>query len=217
MNDTGSGKYEEGAIDASKGKYEMDCPYPPSSPQGKDWLEGNHDWRRFNDKNCAWYDHSFSLQNGMNSRQYMRLNILVSNLRYIATPHGSMHALWDTIFDIEAFLQGKETLIIKSPDEWISYAEESVRQHIMRDRNSGPELSHRILVSGGIGFPITKTDVISILEGLLNESKSIPEDMQYSEISFVSYRRGEPLISKDRKSILLPRGGYVEMHLRTLR
>lgn len=59
----------------------------------------------------------------MTEDQRERLLFLARELRKIAAPVGPMHSFWDIIFDIEAFIQGQETILIKTAEEWIAYAE----------------------------------------------------------------------------------------------
>lgn len=56
----------------------------------------------------------------MTSEQRIQLTDLVKQLRAIAQPVGAMHSFWDTIFDIEALLDGQQTLLHQTPEEWIA-------------------------------------------------------------------------------------------------
>ena len=64
----------------------------------------------------------------MITEQKNRLLELVKQLRAIAQPIGPLHSFWDVIFDIESFIEGKETLIQKTAEEWIVYAENILRK-----------------------------------------------------------------------------------------
>lgn len=59
--------------------------------------------------------------------QRQQLQVLVREMRAVAEPVGSMHAWWDPISDIEAFIEGKPTIVHMSADEWIHYATERLR------------------------------------------------------------------------------------------
>jgi hypothetical protein len=50
------------------------------------------------------------------------LRELKNKMRESASIAGSLHAWWDLIFDIEAFLEGRPTLLIHTVDEWLSIA-----------------------------------------------------------------------------------------------
>lgn len=52
------------------------------------------------------------------------LRFFVRRMRERASKAGPMHSWWDVIFDIEAFLAGKPTLLQKSAREWVEYAAE---------------------------------------------------------------------------------------------
>lgn len=63
----------------------------------------------------------------MTAQQYKRLIELAHRLRRVATPKGAQHAFWDVIFDIEAFVNGRLTILEKTADEWIEFAEQCLR------------------------------------------------------------------------------------------
>lgn len=60
--------------------------------------------------------------------QAARLRELVAEMRKVAAPVGSLHSFWDVMWDMEAFLEGRPTIIRQSADEWIKYAEQCLRQ-----------------------------------------------------------------------------------------
>jgi len=62
-------------------------------------------------------------ENIMTYKQRDRLVFLVKKMRETASKIGPMHSWWDTIFDIEAFLESERTILNKSVEEWISYSE----------------------------------------------------------------------------------------------
>lgn len=62
----------------------------------------------------------------ISEQQREKLRGLVRQLRAKAEPVGPLHGAWDTIFDIEQFLQCKQTLVNKSADEWIAIAEKDL-------------------------------------------------------------------------------------------
>ena len=62
--------------------------------------------------------------NLITDRQRDLLNIRVTDLFRVAAPVGSMHSFWDPMMDIQAFLDGRSTLIKKTAREWIEYADE---------------------------------------------------------------------------------------------
>lgn len=59
-----------------------------------------------------------------------RLKDLVSQLRTIAARGGSMHGWWDSIIDMELFLEGRPTWLGYTHDEWVKYAEELLGDRI---------------------------------------------------------------------------------------
>jgi len=63
----------------------------------------------------------------MNERQKNKLIFLSKRLRKIAAPVGPLHSFWDPISDIESFIIGKPTILKKSAEEWIEYAEELLK------------------------------------------------------------------------------------------
>jgi hypothetical protein len=54
----------------------------------------------------------------------VELRRLVNELRQRAQAVGPLHAYWDIIFDIEAFLDGRPTIISKSAEEWVEYVKQ---------------------------------------------------------------------------------------------
>ena len=63
----------------------------------------------------------------MTEQQHLRLLALQHALKKRAVPVGSLHSLWDIIFDIQAFMEGKPTILKKTAEEWISYAEKLLK------------------------------------------------------------------------------------------
>ena len=59
----------------------------------------------------------------MTEQQRLRIISLTNDLRSVAAPVGPMHSYWDVISDMQAFTQGKQTIVKKTADEWIKYAE----------------------------------------------------------------------------------------------
>jgi hypothetical protein len=53
----------------------------------------------------------------MESSDRARLVELAAWMRKIAAPVGPLHGYWDTIFDIEALLAGRETCLKMTPGE----------------------------------------------------------------------------------------------------
>lgn len=51
---------------------------------------------------------------------------LIRILRSRAEPVGPLHSAWDLIFDLEAVVEGRETLLRKTPEEIIALAESRV-------------------------------------------------------------------------------------------
>lgn len=58
----------------------------------------------------------------MTEEQRAELTRMVAAMREIAEPVGSLHGLWDEIFDIEAVLTGQQAFLQKTPEEWIIHA-----------------------------------------------------------------------------------------------
>ncbi len=58
-----------------------------------------------------------------------RLQELIIVGRKVATPVGSMHSLWDVIFDAEALLKGKETLLKGTEQEVHKQLVEWLEEH----------------------------------------------------------------------------------------
>ena len=52
------------------------------------------------------------------------LKHLIAEMRKRAAPIGPLHSFWDIIFDAEAFLDGKKTIIEKTVGEWCEYCRE---------------------------------------------------------------------------------------------
>lgn len=59
----------------------------------------------------------------MTEQQWLKLPRLQYELKQTAMPIGSMHPFWDVIIDIQMFIEGKKTILQKTADEWIEYAE----------------------------------------------------------------------------------------------
>jgi hypothetical protein len=57
----------------------------------------------------------------------LKMQELSNRLRKIAAPVGPLHSYWDLIFDMESFIDGKETLLNQTADEWIKMAEETLK------------------------------------------------------------------------------------------
>jgi hypothetical protein len=66
----------------------------------------------------------------MTAEQELTLRRAAKVLRRLAI-HGSLDPLWDTISDIEAFVDGKRTMIQLTADDWIAWAneQEQARTH----------------------------------------------------------------------------------------
>lgn len=60
----------------------------------------------------------------MTNNERTELERLVGALRERAYPVGSMSALWDVVFDMEAYLRDRPTIVSKTAPEWIKYAKE---------------------------------------------------------------------------------------------
>ena len=58
--------------------------------------------------------------------QQAKLRKLIQELRVIAGPVGPLHGFWETIFDLEALLQGQPTFLPMTVDEHIAAAEEQL-------------------------------------------------------------------------------------------
>lgn len=58
----------------------------------------------------------------MTDEQRRELERLVKRMRSHAAKFGPLHGWWDTIFDIEAFLQGRPTLLKGTAEEWLAAA-----------------------------------------------------------------------------------------------
>jgi hypothetical protein len=67
----------------------------------------------------------------ISKEQREELTRLVKELANIASNSGQgrMHGFWDVVYDIDAFLNGKATILKHSADEWISYAEGLLKKH----------------------------------------------------------------------------------------
>lgn len=63
------------------------------------------------------------------NQQYLRILYLSNELRKVAAPVGPMHSFWDVISDMHAFTQGKPTIVQKTVEEWIGYAEALLAQN----------------------------------------------------------------------------------------
>lgn len=59
----------------------------------------------------------------------LRMLALAHELKRIAAPIGAMHAYWDVLIDMDAFVKGKPTIIQRTADEWISEAEALLQNH----------------------------------------------------------------------------------------
>ena len=57
-----------------------------------------------------------------------KLELLQYELWKIAGPVGSLHSFWDLIFDIDAFLKGKES-IVTDVDKLIKMAKTALQEH----------------------------------------------------------------------------------------
>lgn len=53
----------------------------------------------------------------MNDEQTAALKAKISEWRAKAQPSGPQHSLWDRIFDAEALIEGKRTLMSGTPNE----------------------------------------------------------------------------------------------------
>ena len=62
-------------------------------------------------------------------QQSLKIILLIHDLWRIAAPVGSMHAYWDVIMDMQAFIQGNPTVMNMTADEWIRYATELLDKH----------------------------------------------------------------------------------------
>ena len=67
----------------------------------------------------------------MTEQQGLRMLALIYELWEIAKPIGSLHAYWDVIIDMQNFVGGKPTIISKTADEWIIYAENLLQGRII--------------------------------------------------------------------------------------
>lgn len=69
----------------------------------------------------------------MTEKQGLRLFRLALDLKEIAGQIGPLHAYWDVILDIDAFIKGKPTLMQHTAEEWIECAEKLLSES--RDGN----------------------------------------------------------------------------------
>lgn len=51
----------------------------------------------------------------------------IAEIRRQIRPVGPMHSSWDWVFDMEAFLDGRDTILKKSLDEWLEKSEELIK------------------------------------------------------------------------------------------
>lgn len=61
--------------------------------------------------------------------QELKLEGLVRDLRKVALSVGPLHAWWDVIFDIQAFLICQPTVVTKTTSEWVDYAEKLLKEN----------------------------------------------------------------------------------------
>ena len=64
----------------------------------------------------------------MNEQQKKRLIELSGQMRKIAHKVGSLHAYWDIIFDIDAFVDGRPAILKYDAAGWIKYAEKTLKE-----------------------------------------------------------------------------------------
>lgn len=64
----------------------------------------------------------------MTDAQGLRLLVLSVELKDRAAPIGAMHSYWDVILDIDAFVRGRPTVLKKTAEEWIEYAEQLLKK-----------------------------------------------------------------------------------------
>jgi hypothetical protein len=60
------------------------------------------------------------------------LRALISKMRQIAGRVGPLHAWWDIIFDVEAFLASDPTRLNKSAKEWVEMCADELEKHGQR-------------------------------------------------------------------------------------
>jgi len=56
-------------------------------------------------------------------QQREEITDLINCMRKVAAKVGSMHSWWDIIFDMEAFLEGRRTVLSFTAKGWIEYAQ----------------------------------------------------------------------------------------------
>jgi len=56
----------------------------------------------------------------MTEEQRAELTRLVAELRKVAQPVGPIHSWWDLIFDVEAVLKGRRSILTQTPEKWIA-------------------------------------------------------------------------------------------------
>jgi hypothetical protein len=71
----------------------------------------------------------------MTDQQRQRITELITELRKRAVLIGSLSPLWDVIFDLDALLSGKETLLRMTVDEHILFAEKCLRPSLEAPRS----------------------------------------------------------------------------------
>lgn len=59
----------------------------------------------------------------MTEKEHLRILSLIHDLLQIALPVGSLHSYWEVIMDMQAFTEGRRTVIQHTAQEWIIYAE----------------------------------------------------------------------------------------------
>lgn len=59
----------------------------------------------------------------MTNEQRTRILELAKLLRAKAEPVGPMHSLWSLIFDLEAFADDRQTVLVMNAEGWIAFAE----------------------------------------------------------------------------------------------
>lgn len=59
------------------------------------------------------------------------LRFVLRRMREIAVTQGPQHSFWDAIFDIEAFLAGRPTIIQHTAKEWLELAAEYLGTEVL--------------------------------------------------------------------------------------
>jgi hypothetical protein len=62
----------------------------------------------------------------MTLEQKKELEFIASELRIRARRMGTLSALWDEIFDIEAFIAGQPTVLTYTAEQWIDLGRKSL-------------------------------------------------------------------------------------------